>query len=186
MNRVGERCSIAAKELWRACCALAGRYARHSGPVVERDDLAQEGLVAGWQRLAQGSSLTHAILAARTAMIDHLRKHGPYGRRESAEGGYYHRGVTPVDMQLLSELVHDETDDVTAVDNEIAVSQLLEVLSEREAAVIIRHDLIGDRLWEIGEDLGVTESRVSQIRLRALRRIREHLHERGHHTHERP
>jgi RNA polymerase sigma factor FliA len=48
-------------------------------------------------------------------------------------------------------------------------------LSERERLVIRLYDLESWTLRAIGERLGVTESRVSQIRTRALARLRERL-----------
>lgn len=51
-------------------------------------------------------------------------------------------------------------------------ADLLERLPERERLILWRHDILGDRLHEIADDLGVTESRVSQIRAVALDRLR--------------
>lgn len=51
----------------------------------------------------------------------------------------------------------------------------LDRLSEREQLVLRLYDLESHTLREIGERLGVSESRVSQIRTRALRRLRDRL-----------
>lgn len=51
----------------------------------------------------------------------------------------------------------------------------LEQLPERERRILREYDLEGRTLREIGEGLGVSESRVSQIRTRALGRLREQM-----------
>ncbi len=61
------------------------------------------------------------------------------------------------------------------LDGELALRRLrsaLVELPERERAVVTLYYLEGLRLVEIGEILGVTESRVSQLRSRAVSRLR--------------
>lgn len=63
-----------------------------------------------------------------------------------------------------------------SLEAEIARLQVeLDRLPERERLVIRLYDLESLTLREIGERLGVTESRVSQIRSRALSRLRERM-----------
>jgi len=45
-------------------------------------------------------------------------------------------------------------------------------LPEREQTVIVRYDIQGRSLREVGDELGITESRVCQIRNQALKRLR--------------
>ena len=71
-----------------------------------------------------------------------------------------------------------EADVVDRLAQEVEVARLrreLERLPERERRILREYDLEGRTLREIGEDLGVSESRVSQIRSRALGRLRERL-----------
>lgn len=61
---------------------------------------------------------------------------------------------------------------------EEAVARLrreMETLSDREQRILRQYDLESKTLREIAADLGVTESRVSQLRTRALRRLRDRL-----------
>ena len=53
----------------------------------------------------------------------------------------------------------------------------LDRLPERERQILRWHDLEGLKLREIGERLGVSESRVSQLRTRALGRLRDRMHD---------
>lgn len=55
----------------------------------------------------------------------------------------------------------------------VTVERLLAELGGRESFVLSAHDLFGYRLREIADHLGVTESRVSQIRSTAIRKLRE-------------
>lgn len=52
-------------------------------------------------------------------------------------------------------------------------------LPEREQQVVMRYDIQGAPLREIGEELGITESRVCQIRNQALKRLKIWLREIG-------
>lgn len=60
-----------------------------------------------------------------------------------------------------------------------AVSAAINTLSEREKIVITLYYFEGRTLAEIGEVLGDTESRVSQIHMNAIELLREDLKERG-------
>ena len=51
----------------------------------------------------------------------------------------------------------------------------LEALPERERDIVRWYDLEGCTLREIGDRIGVSESRVSQLRSRALTRLREQM-----------
>lgn len=67
-------------------------------------------------------------------------------------------------------------DDRLSRDQEVArLRRELETLSEREQLILRLYDLESLTLREIAVKLGVTESRVSQLRTRSLRRLRERL-----------
>jgi len=51
------------------------------------------------------------------------------------------------------------------------VLKAIERLPEREQQVVLRYDIQGGTLRDIAEELGITESRVSQIRTGALKRL---------------
>ena len=57
------------------------------------------------------------------------------------------------------------------------LAQALATLPERDRGVLVAHYLEGERLWEIGQRLGISESRVSQLCARALKRLRVYLAE---------
>ena len=63
-----------------------------------------------------------------------------------------------------------EQRDVTA-----ALQAALAAMPERDRAVLVQSYIEGLTLSQIGQRLGVTESRVSQIRTKALREARSHL-----------
>jgi RNA polymerase sigma factor for flagellar operon FliA len=65
----------------------------------------------------------------------------------------------------------DPADIVEEVDWVHFIQELVRQLSEREQEVIDRHLLQGQSFSEIGECLGISESRVSQIETKAARRI---------------
>jgi len=55
----------------------------------------------------------------------------------------------------------------------------LDVLDDRSADIVLAYYFEGRKLREIGEDLGVSEGRVSQLLTAALRRLREAIGEEG-------
>lgn len=73
----------------------------------------------------------------------------------------------------------DSAGDPAAVADQAALRQLLSealaTLPERERTVIVAHFVGGQRFREIAGQLGVSETRVSQIRNRALQRLRVHM-----------
>lgn len=62
--------------------------------------------------------------------------------------------------------------DYDRVDDRDQLARLLNVLTPREAHVIRQVDLLGRTELAVSRDLGVTESRICQIRRQALRRMR--------------
>jgi RNA polymerase sigma factor for flagellar operon FliA len=64
---------------------------------------------------------------------------------------------------------------IEASETRQALRQAIEDLGDRDRKVIILYYLEGFTLARIGDILGVTESRVSQIRTQALRRLRTRL-----------
>jgi RNA polymerase sigma factor for flagellar operon FliA len=72
----------------------------------------------------------------------------------------------------LAERPGDALDEQDLLDS---LSAALAMLGERERAVLTHSYIDGLTLAQIGRVLGVTESRVSQIRTKALREVRAHL-----------
>ena len=85
------------------------------------------------------------------------------------------------DKSTLASVVKDEKapDPVTAFEAEEIKSILadaIEQLSERERTVVALYYFEGLQLKEIGQVLGVTESRASQLHTKAVLRLRGRLH----------
>jgi RNA polymerase sigma factor for flagellar operon FliA len=72
----------------------------------------------------------------------------------------------------------DVEDRLTRQQEVTRVRQALRMLPAREREIIERYDFEGWTLRQVGERLGVSESRVSQIRTRALGRLRQAMEER--------
>lgn len=71
---------------------------------------------------------------------------------------------------------HMDVEDRLALEGEVQrLRAELDRLPDRERLVVELYDLKSWTLREIGEQLGVTESRVSQIRSRALSRLRDRM-----------
>jgi RNA polymerase sigma factor FliA len=163
---------------------IAGHLARRLPAHVERDELValgNLGLVEARARFDASRGVPFAAFAARRirgAILDGLRSADPLTRAERSR----RRALT-----LEVECMHVES---AAADAEpaqeqnleawfealtqiAAVRDALDVLPAREREIVREHFLDGRRLKQIGEDLGVSESRVSQILAVALRRLRE-------------
>jgi RNA polymerase sigma factor for flagellar operon FliA len=82
-------------------------------------------------------------------------------------------------MALEEELVTEVTpgpDEAFARQEELrALRVAIDGLSDRHRTIVIESFFEGRTMREIGDDLGVTESRVSQLRSAALATLRSHL-----------
>lgn len=95
--------------------------------------------------------------------------------------------IRSLDMQVseevdlpLYEVIVDRTAkeieaDVLLDEWRCEVERLLNILNEQQRIVIRRTFFEGAKLHMVGEELGVTESRISQIRTAALRSLRAHI-----------
>jgi RNA polymerase sigma factor (sigma-70 family) len=110
------------------------------------------------------------------AIIDGIRRAGPL-RRGQYERGEAPRPVqTPFSMDALNEMgLAPQVPDGTAVqafdavDNRLVVASLLDTLEPRPREVVERVFFRGETLREIADEYGLTESRVCQIKVRALK-----------------
>ena len=80
-------------------------------------------------------------------------------------------GLSLMDMVVDEGPLVDERVVDDAEREEVAVA--VGVLGLQDRTVLERHILEGAPLWQVGEELGVTESRVCQIKSRALRRLKD-------------
>jgi len=100
---------------------------------------------------------------------DHIRNRTNIGRLVNASQQEPEQSASLMD-QLPS---HDALPDVIWADVERRhkVLKAIERLPEREQQVVLRYDIQGGTLRDIADELGITESRVSQIRTGALKRL---------------
>lgn len=147
------------------------------------DDLVQEGAIAAKQALMRwdpsggASALSFALSRAKGAMIDFCRSHSWGWTRNRGREAY----AVSIEASTWNDLDGDETaglaeflagraDDQSRPELDDLLA-LIRGLPEREQIVLLA--LAND--WtqaEIGRLLGVSESRVSQIRTRAAARLR--------------
>jgi RNA polymerase sigma factor for flagellar operon FliA len=99
---------------------------------------------------------------------------------ENAAGLYWSRLVTAtlVPFEPFNEIVQNKNGDapdkaLARREQRAAVTEAMELLSERDLTVISKYYRDGHTLKEIGSEMGVSESRVCQIRTRALRSLRQ-------------
>ena len=78
------------------------------------------------------------------------------------------------------DLLKDEKEDIFSSivfeENKKMLAESIEKLPEREKKVIYLYYYEGLNLKEIGQVLGLTESRISQLHTKAIHRLRGHLH----------
>jgi len=154
---------------------LARRIARRWTsrlPVALHDDVLSDamlGLVEAARSYSSDRSVDFAGYASRRirgAIQDGGRRSGPMGRRS--------RWVGATSVRLVG-FVEDKYAAPATPEPEPTLLAALERLPRREAIVLSLLYCEGMLLHEVGELLGVTESRACQIRMIALRRLREML-----------
>lgn len=172
------------------------RFAAKLPPHIDRDELvsaAQLGLVKAAQRFDPGretSFESYAYTRMVGAMLDALRDQDENGRHDRARGERLlttrggERVMAPLvtlvslsgpahayeESASLEEELADDTNAYSYAETVADLMAAISVLPKRHQYVILQRAAgITDR--EIGEQLGVTESRISQIATHALRRI---------------
>jgi RNA polymerase sigma factor for flagellar operon FliA len=145
------------RELERVEAEISGRLGRMPfvGEIAAAMDLSEDEVEE-----IQLARHTHSVLS-----LD---------RRDPGQGG----------RSLVSGLVSPRTrrpDDIAAGREEVSrLADAIEELPEIEQKVIVLYYSKGLLQRQIGEVLGVTESRVCQIHARAVKRLERTLRERGH------
>jgi len=140
---------------------------------VDLHDLESVGMESLWrsiQKLKDNNDDKHFYCYARQAMtwkmIDRLRDYGP---------------VTRFNKKPKQELLHNGIECPMKTPDELAESKEIldrcqDGLTPRMREVFRLHFVEGKLLKQTGEELGITESRVSQIRRRMLEIMRGHAH----------
>ncbi len=162
---------------------IASSQARRLPSHVEYDELValgNLGMVEARRRYDASRGVPFAAFAApriRGAILDGLRHEDPLTREERARCRRDPR-MTP-SVQLVPDADVDHEDSVERADDTLghrqeraALRRAIDGLPERERRVVERHFFDELPLRAIGEELGVTESRVCQIVGAALGRLR--------------
>ena len=165
---------------------IARRFQRRVPPCVTFDDLASAGMIGLIQavdRFDRSRDLkfkTYAQHRIRGAMLDFLREEDPLSRterrrvRESAAGlSATGHGIQPVTVSLdeisLRRLAAPAQTGFTIRSE---VREARRCLSPRENRVIALLYDFGWQSREVAADLRVNESRISQIKQRAISKLR--------------
>lgn len=120
----------------------------------------------------------YASARARGEVMDGIRRRSPLSRWDVAHGATRdtapQAALTPVPLEDWTVLIpaQREPSEYERGDDRDQISRLLATLSPKQAQVLREHDLAGRYLRDIAADLGVTESRVCQIRTEALKKLR--------------
>lgn len=168
---------------------LAGRIAsRHRDVSAEHDDLVQEGAVAligaiERYRPQGGASLAgYVTFRIRGAMLDYLRSRQGWSRYRHARVAEFtslstlvydddHGVGMTLEATIPDERLPDPDERLAEADERAALCAAVARLPERERQIVTWY-YTGRMQDSIGAHLGISQSRVSQIRSRAIRRLR--------------
>ena len=167
--------SLAVHLPWLRSVARSVAYRYRSE--LDHDDLVQVGLIGlhqAAQAYAQHGRASLPVFAWRRvvgAMLDEMRRTDPAWRA--------HRAGSEAPQFVPVEDAVDLADDAATPDRlaELrddcrVIQMLVDGLPDIERAVIVGVFERGQELAAIGRELGLTESRVSQIKTRAVERLR--------------
>jgi RNA polymerase sigma factor for flagellar operon FliA len=172
---------------------IAAQIHRRSPPSIQRDDLVAAGMSGLWDALRRRDERPpesfdfYVCTRVRGAIIDELRAEDwlPRRRGRNADGTRPERTVPAVvhyedlglrDRHRVSSREQDNSEDMLAQKMTIErVLRGLDHLPARERYVLVKRDLHGVPIKDLGEELGVSKPRVCQLRTQALRRLREYL-----------
>ena len=171
--------------------ALAKRLRSHVPPCVTLDDLIGAGtigLIQAVDRFQPSRGLQFATYAKhriRGAMLDFLREEDPLSRterRRTRTANATAEGALPTTISLEQLPAYEPRSEYapargfsTRFADRVDLGRARQCLSERENQVI---SLLFNLDWqnrEVAAELRVNESRVSQIKQRALSKLRSHL-----------
>lgn len=181
------------REDMRVVERVASRFVRRVES-SERDDAVSDGMlilgraVADWEAdpaiRQRVDRATFVAGRAKLGMIDGLRQRNGRTRTGHYPKQRFRESALSLDAPVskdhhgfgreksLLEYVGEPDVDLESISDDAWVEQMLKHLPAREREVIERSVLQGESELSIGKDLGVSESRISQIRSRALIRLR--------------
>lgn len=111
-----------------------------------------------------------AALEMTLEAYDTFRRRANVGKLVSGSATDPEHGSSPIDHIPTG----DELPDAIWEEEEtrLRVVQTVRRLPERESQVVLRYDIQGASLKDIGDELGITESRVCQIRSQAHKKLK--------------
>jgi RNA polymerase sigma factor for flagellar operon FliA len=162
------------------------RALRRLPPSVQRDDLLAAGTVGLFDALRRGGAgqnvgfRSYARIRIEGAIVDELRIGDTCTRRERrAERAGGHLDVPLARLEPLPDDVPDASlsalEKLEAASDGVALGDAIAALTEREQTVIKMHFMEDRALGDAAERLRVTLSRASQIKKRALLKLRSML-----------
>lgn len=160
--------------MYRIACIATRLYIRRHPTAWRAFDelLSAAGLGASQARagIRPGTNATQArafvLRRAQGAIIDDLRSRNPGSRSE-------HRPAPVLHLEDLDTDVRATGRELEQVEARAIVAAALAGLTDRERRVLIATTGQGHSLAEVATALGVTESRISQIRTAALAKARQ-------------
>ena len=127
-------------------------------------------------------NMSHGDKRSKARLVDAIRALSPYSRREVQDVTQGKPRVARLwsldalcETQPDSAYLADRSSSPENVASEREMLAALEKLPAREREVVVLRDLEGHSGPEAGEALGVTESRICQLRKRALATLRDAL-----------
>jgi len=172
---------------------IAGGFQRKLPRNVLRDDLVAAGMSGLWDAVrrqggdSRGNFDWYVRVRIRGAILDELRAQDWLPRRARAAASEAAKesrhATTPVVVRFdeVSEteqarcLARDDTNAEAAVEASYVRRQLqnaMDQLPERERRIVSLHYFRGMKFKDLGEMLGVSEPRISQLHSRAMSRLK--------------
>ncbi|HTM45000.1 MAG TPA: sigma-70 family RNA polymerase sigma factor [Polyangiaceae bacterium] len=176
---------------------IAGGFQRKVPRNVLRDDLVAAGMSGLWDAIrkhAHEESVNfdwYVRVRIRGAILDELRAQDWLPRRaraaaaEAAEAAGSRSSFAPMVLRLDDVSEVDQVRCLTAADSHNAetaaearsakdkLTRAVDQLPERERHIVAMHYFRGVRFKDLGQLLGVSEPRVSQLHSRAMTRLKD-------------
>jgi RNA polymerase sigma factor for flagellar operon FliA len=155
---------------------IARRITSHFGwcDIEDLEQAGLEALVKSSRRFDPSRGVSFATFAShriRGAMLDETRLQSFRTRREREQGVERERPASLDEFPILEPGEDDRGYELVELNG--CFDEAIAELPERERFVVVLHEFQDVQLRKIGELLGVTESRVSQLYTKALSRLRE-------------
>lgn len=161
-----------------ALLPLAKTLARRMGrklPSRLRADAESAAAIGAWEVIRKYGNLDRedvrklAVVRIRGAIIDELRRTTWLPRHE------HKRSDASVELRAEVEVGIGPTQELRLEDEQkySGLYDAIAGLSERERHVLVELYVNGKTAWKLAEELGVSQPRVSQLRKRAVERLRE-------------